>query len=430
MQSVYLVAAKGYSEMQVGVLLFVFGMSQFLCQTPAGYLFDSTQQKVSWLSAAGILTTLMTVLSAIFACDSNFEVMVAIKAAQGGISSFIPLGLNSITQGTVGSDGMTRQVAGNEMMNRLGTAVMVIIGSLIAFAQYPIFDSLLLVVSPIACIGFLYCLNQIKSSDIDHDVARGLVAETGENDGAEETGVQSSTLCPRTTSPLELLKDPTLLLFVTICFLFHLTNGTILPLVRQILAIGNGRSGILLNGMSITTAQLVMAASANVCDSYSSKHGRKMLFLIALGIVPIRCAILAFLLTIKGFNDAGVFLRFLILSTQVLDGIGAGLFGTMYILVSSDISGGTGRFGLTLGLATAAMSIGGIVSRCVGQALAEYFGYVSAFWILMDMSVVPTLMYLIFMPEILGRKQKIGVFREEKTKVVEFEPLVTSPAMQ
>ena len=56
--------------------------------------------------------------------------------------------------------------------------------------------------------------------------------------------------------------------------------------------------------------------------------------------------------------EASAFLQVLILSTQILDGVGAGVFGTMYILVTSDISGGTGRFSLTLGLSSA-MSIGG-----------------------------------------------------------------------
>jgi MFS family permease len=407
MQSAFLIVAKGYSEKKVGVLFFVFGISQFLFQTPAGYLYDGTERKVLWLSTAGVLTTLMTILTAVLASDDNFALMVFIKFVQGAITSFIPPGLNSITQGIVGSVGMTEQVSVNEMMNHLGTAILVAAGSLIAFFLYPNIGTLF-IVSPIACLGFLYFLNQIKDDDIDHDAARGLVAEAAETDGAEKKDANSDgTGIPQVTSPLQLLRDPILVLFIVICFLFHLSNGTILPLVMQTLAIGNGRSGILLSGMCITIAQLVMVASAKVCGTYSAKYGRKWLFLIGLGIVPIRCAILGGLLTLKGDDDAGLLLQALILSTQVLDGVGAGIFGTMYILVTSDISGGTGRFGLTLGLTTAAMSIGGTVSGYLGQALAEDHGYLPAFWILMVMSLVPTLVYLLFMPETLPGKQKI-----------------------
>lgn len=73
----------------------------------------------------------------------------------------------------------------------------------------------------------------------------------------------------------------------------------------------------------------------------------------------------------------------------------------MYILVTSDISGGTGRFSMTLGLTTAAMSIGGTVSGYLGEALAQDIGYKEAFFILMCLSLVPALMYQLFMPETL-----------------------------
>eukprot|EP00957_Ditylum_brightwellii_P075571 5744084-Ditylum_brightwellii.AAC.1 len=71
----------------------------------------------------------------------------------------------------------------------------------------------------------------------------------------------------------------------------------------------------------------------------------------------------------------------------------------MYILVTSDISRGTGRFSMTLGLTTAAMSIGGTVSGYLGQALAQDLGYKQAFVILGVMSLVPALLYLFCIPE-------------------------------
>lgn len=400
MQSAFLIVAKGYSEKQVGTLFFAFGLTQFLAQTPAGYLYDNTENKLRWLSAAGILTTLMTVFTAVFASDNNFMLMVFVKALQGAVSSFIPPGLNSITQGIVGAVGMTQQVAVNEMMNHLGTAIIVLTGSLIAFALYPNIG-LLFIVSPIACVGFLYFLNNIKSTDIDHAAARGLKSEANSeepldvaNDSEPLSGEENAV------SPLQLLTDPLLLLFIVVCFLFHTSNGTVLPLVMQTLAIGNGRSGILMSGLCIVIAQVLMVASAKVCGTYSQKYGRKYLFLIGLGIVPIRCAILSGLL-IWTQGDPSVFQQALILSTQILDGVGAGTFGTMYILVTSDISGGTGRFGMSLGLTTAAMSIGGTVSGYLGQALAQDHGYLKAFQILMVLSIIPAAIYYFFMPETL-----------------------------
>lgn len=418
MQSAFLIVAKGYSEKQVGVLFFVFGMSQFLFQAPAGYLYDYTEQKLLWLSTAGVLTSILTIFTAMFASDDNFALMVIVKFIQGGVTSFIPPGLNSITQGIVGSVGMTSQVSVNEMMNHLGTAILVLSGSVIAYFLYPDIGSLF-IVSPIACVVFIYFLNKIKPGDIDHDAARGLKKDVQGDDhssyipggkksdpsfklGLLDPSVDSSG-GPRADTPLQILRDPILLLFIVICFLFHTSNGTVLPLVMQTLAIGNGDVGILMSGLCITIAQVVMVFAAKVCGTYSGKYGRKWLFLIGLGIVPIRCAILAGLLTLKGDGDATLLWQTVTLSTQILDGVGAGIFGTMYILVTSDISGGTGRFGLTLGLTTAAMSIGGTVSGYIGQAFAEDYGYLEAFWILCIMSTVPAFLYLAFMPETLSQ---------------------------
>jgi MFS family permease len=213
---------------------------------------------------------------------------------------------------------------------------------------------------------------------------------------------------PQADSPLKVLRDPKLLIFICICFTFHLSNGTVLPLVMQTLAIANGRVGILMSGFCIIIAQVFMVASAHICGKYSGMYGRKKLFLLGILSVPVRCAILTFLLYIKSKNGENGFLDIVILSTQILDGVGAGVFGTMYVLVTSDISGGSGRFSLTLGLTTAAMSIGGTVSGYLGQALAEDIGYRQAFMILGCMSLIPAVLYFFCMPETLAESEVEG----------------------
>jgi MFS family permease len=427
----------------------VFGMSQFLFQTPAGYLYDYSDQKVLWLSAAAISTTLLTVATACLAqpAGGNLSLMIFIKFLQGAVTSFIPPGLNSITQGIVGANGMTQQVAINEMMNHLGTAIIVLVGSLLGVWLYPSLGSLF-VVSPIACAGLLFFLNKIDPADIDHNEARGLVTETftsvkpssssnskppgtpneytppsdappasdasgkvlhsqpsfnfGWQSVMGSVGTGGSNVELKADSPLRVLRDPILLTFILMCFLFHMANGTVLPLVMQTVAIGSGREGILLSGLCIIVAQIFMVLSAKVCGTYSGKHGRKPLFLVGLLSVPVRCLLLTLLLHIRGEDNEGSFLmNCFILSTQVLDGVGAGVFGTMYILVTSDISGGTGRFSMTLGLTTAAMSIGGTVSGYLGEALAQDLGYQQAYFILMFLSMIPAGVYLFFMPETL-----------------------------
>mmetsp|Transcript_609 Transcript_609/g.807 ORF Transcript_609/g.807 Transcript_609/m.807 type:complete len:542 (+) Transcript_609:55-1680(+) len=448
MQSAFLLASKNYTEKQAGVLFFTFGMSQFLFQTPAGYLMDYSDRKVMLLSLAGVSTTCLTIFTAMSAKEDgeNLGLMILVKFVQGAVTALIPPGLNSITQGIVGAVGMTGQVSSNEMMNHLGTSIIVLIGSLIAFGLYPDIGYLF-VISPIACFFMVFFLTRIKPEDIDHNAARGLTLEAQHDDGTvtmtsnstssgykpplsdtdnvknttkkpkipvqtqpsfqfgfgnntnTQDGNESTT--PHADTPLQVLRDPTLITFTFICFLFHTANGCILPLVMQSLAIGGGRSGILLSGMCIILAQLLMVLSAKICGDYSGMYGRKPLFLVGLFIVSIRCAILTTLITIRDNTQNTIGLQAAILSTQILDGVGAGVFGTMYILVTSDISGGTGRFSLTLGITTAAMSIGGTVSGYLGEALAQDLGYKQAFIILGAMSLIPASLYLFCMPETL-----------------------------
>ena len=447
MQSAFLIVSKHYKEKQAGVLFFVFGMAQFLFQTPSGYIMDYTNRKILVLCSAAIATTCLTVFTAYYATDyaGNFFLMVIVKFLQGAVTSLIPPGLNSITQGIVGAVGMTKQVSVNEMMNHLGTSIIVIIGSVTAFLLYPDMG-ILFIVSPIACLGVLFFLNRIRPEAIDHAAARGLKMEssTGDGDGkSSDIPVAQPYKPPPTASttkqdpiqtfpsfnigfggsktvksssdgvvvvpndevkadtPLKVLRDPTLITFLLIVFLFHTANGTVLPLVMQSLAIGNGGTGMLMSGLCIIVAQIFMVASAKICGDYSGKYGRKGLFLTGFFSLPIRCLILVALIHIRGDGTGSFWMQLAILSTQFLDGIGAGVFGTMYILVTSDISGGSGRFSLTLGLTTAAMSIGGTVSGYLGQALAEDLGYQKAFFILMIMSLVPAFLYLLCMPETL-----------------------------
>ena len=307
-------------------MFFVFGMSQFLFQTPAGYLMDYSQQKVLLLGTSAVGTTLLTLITAAFATENggNLPFMIFVKFLQGAITALIPPGLNSITQGIVGTVGMTTQVAQNEMMNHLGTAIIVLTGSLIAFAAFPNIG-ILFIVSPIACIGVVYYLTQIRPGDIDHNAARGLVetsnttlkpesydlpysppavadgnpnaSATSSKDspksiqdqpsflfgfGKSESNDKQDGSSPKANSPLQVLSDPKLLVFVIICFTFHLSNGTVLPLVMQTLAVGNGRIGILMSGLCVIVAQGFMVMSASICGKYSGIYGRKLLFLIGI----------------------------------------------------------------------------------------------------------------------------------------------------
>jgi MFS family permease len=215
----------------------------------------------------------------------------------------------------------------------------------------------------------------------------------------------SSAMIPRLRTPLSVLLDAKLILFSTIVFFFHAANGSVLPLVMQSLALSDRQSGMLLSGLCILIAQGFMAVFAKICGDYSPIWGRKGLMLIGLFALSLRCFFLTGLVAAQEHvvNNATELdlVQLMILSTQFLDSVGMGIFGTLHILVTNDISTKTGRFSLMLGVTTAAMCLGATVSSYIGQILAQDYGYVHAFTSLGMLSLIPFLLYLLFMPETL-----------------------------
>ena len=206
-------------------------------------------------------------------------------------------------------------------------------------------------------------------------------------------------------TPLAVLMDPTLMMFTAVIFFFHLANSSVLPLVMQSLALEDPQTGILLSGLCILIAQAVMSYFAKVCGDYTPVWGRKNLMLLGLASLTIRCFLLSGLVyseeVFEEYEGGSNVLKALILSTQLLDAVGAGILGCLHILVTNDISGGTGRFSLMLGVTTGAMCLGGTVSGYIGQATAQDYGYAFAFMALGVISLVPFSLYLFFMPETL-----------------------------
>ena len=96
------------------------------------------------------------------------------------------------------------------------------------------------------------------------------------------------------------------------------------------------RLAIPLTAGAIITAQLTMALATYTGDRLTGQGtGRKPLFMASLLSLPLRCALILL------WKDSG---SHYLLSTQVLDGIGGGLFGLIHPLLVADITFGTGRF--------------------------------------------------------------------------------------
>jgi MFS family permease len=84
---------------------------------------------------------------------------------------------------------------------------------------------------------------------------------------------------------------------------------------------------------------------------------------------------------------------------QLLDGVGAGVFGALFPLVVQDVTHGTGRFNMSLGAVTAATGIGASVSNLVAGWVVVAAGYDAAFASLGAIAGAGFVLYLFAMPE-------------------------------
>ena len=90
---------------------------------------------------------------------------------------------------------------------------------------------------------------------------------------------------------------------------------------------------------------------------------------------------------------------YFLVSVQILDGIGAGIFGVLSVLVVADLTRGTGRFNLTNGAISTAIGIGASLSNALSGVLVQCAGYRGAFLTLAAIAGLGGLWFGLIMPE-------------------------------
>src|SRR5262249_32454822 len=134
--------------------------------------------------------------------------------------------------------------------------------------------------------------------------------------------------------------------------------------------------------------------------------GRKPLFLAALLILPIR----GFLYT---HSDNSYWL----VAVQLLDGVGAGIYGALFPVIVADLMRGTGRFNIAQGAITTAQGIGAALSTTVAGIAVVHFGYSTAFRLLGIIGGTGLLLCFFVMPETRSDRRKTTAAEESNSCV-------------
>jgi MFS family permease len=371
-----------WDEARIGVVKSIAAAAGILAQAPAGALVDVIRAKRSLMVAAAIA---VTGASSLLPWLSNFwSVAFSQGVAHAAAAVFGPA-IAAVTLGIVGHKAFSRRIGRNESFNHAGNAFAAVVAGLTAYLWGPTVVFYLLAAMALAS---LLSVLAIPASAIDHDLARGLddgrpSPETKEH---QPSGFQILLTC----KPL--------LIFAACAVLFHLANAAMLPLVGQKLALQDKNIGTSLMSACIVAAQIVMVPMALLVGAKADRWGRKPLFLLALLILPVRGAL--FTLSDNAYWLVGV---------QLLDGVGAGIYGAIFPIIVADLMRGTGRFNAAQGAIITAQGIGAALSTTVAGLVTAHVGYSAAFLTLAGCAAVGATLFQFAMPETGGSQSHTAV---------------------
>jgi MFS family permease len=370
--AIYLLTEQKWDQARIGVVMSVAALAGIIAQTPAGALIDSTTSKRGWMVAASIAVTLACITLPFI---GRFELVAATQALAHVAGSIFAPGVAALSLGIFGHRAFTRRVSRNEAFNHAGNAVAAAIAGASAYFFGPVVVFWLLAGMALASVGALL---SIPAAAIDNHVARGLDAD--EDGQADRHGQPSGYRILLTCRPL--------LIFAVATVLFHFSNAAMLPLVGQKLALADQALGTTLMSICIIAAQMVMVPVAILVGRKADAWGRKPIFAVALGVLALRGVLYP-------VSDNPYWL----LSVQLLDGVGAGIFGALFPLVVADLTRGTGHFNVSQGAIATATGVGGALSTGIAGFIVVEAGYGAAFLFLAAVAGVGLALFVVMMPE-------------------------------
>ncbi|MBR0960638.1 MFS transporter [Bradyrhizobium japonicum] len=368
--AVYLLTEQRWDEARIGLVMSIATIAGIVAQTPAGALVDATRAKRLVMVIAAIMVTLASLSLPFF--PGFLPVAISQGIAQAAAVIFPPA-IAAVSLGIFGHAAFTRRIGRNETFNHAGNAVAAGLAGIFAYWFGPTVVFYLLAAMAIAS---LVSILAIPARAIDHDRARGLHDADAETQRDTPSGLAVLLTC----RPL--------LVFAICVLLFHLPNAAMLPLVGQKLALRDKNMGTSLMSACIVAAQLVMVPFAMLVGAKADSWGHKRFFLAALLILPVRAAL--YTLSDNPFWLVGV---------QLLDGVGAGIFGAIFPVIVADLMRNTGRFNVAQGAVITAQGIGAALSTTLAGFVAVGAGYSAAFITLGAVAAIGALICLLALPE-------------------------------
>jgi predicted MFS family arabinose efflux permease len=366
--SVFLKGGEHWDASAIGIAMAASSAAAAICQLPAGLLVDGTRAKRFLIAASGLTIGAGCLLIVLF---PHFATVIAAQIMLGAASAVIPPAIAALSLGLVGRRRLDARISRNESFNHGGNFIAA--GLVGVLGQYIGYDWIFYLVCGFA-LASAAIVTLINPAQIDHERARG----------GEDPANQCEPIPVR-----DLLRRREFRIFLAAVVLFHFGNAAMLPMAGQVLALKHPGEDTLALSACVIAAQLVMVAVAWAVGRASARGiGRKTIFLVALAVLPVRGVLFAFITSPYG-----------VVAIQLLDGVAAGIFGVISVLIASDLMRGTGRFNLAQGMTALAVGIGAALSNATSGFVVRWFGYSVAFLWLAAIAGCALAFFALLMPE-------------------------------
>ncbi|AFS54385.1 MFS transporter [Leptospirillum ferriphilum] len=203
---------------------------------------------------------------------------------------------------------------------------------------------------------------------------------------------------------LDFFRSPAIRVLLISTTLFQIANAPVMPLLLLYLRFLHGGNGKM--EWVVFIAQATMIPVAWWAARSSARWGHKLVFSIAFFIMPIRSMICA-----VSMNTT------VLLFTQVLDGVAAGIYGVSVALIVSDLTRGKKGFNMLMGLAQIAMALGAVIGPLLQGVSVGQVGYRFSFMVFAAIAALAAVIFFHSMPHELG-----GSGGEEKASLPEKLP--------
>lgn len=405
-QSMYLVGL-GWNEGAIGTALSLMGFTTLFMQTCAGDIVDRAPIDRRILLAVAALITAGSAMAIMFVREGNQDhmLMYITKILEGIACSFMMPSLTALTLANFGPELFDSIMASNVFWGLVGYAISATLVGATAYIFYPNIKLCFLVIglSAVAASALTGLLPEghpklgsgFRVDDVrDHDV------ETSGNPKGKD---ENTTLFPKkdfqAASYWSVLTERRTLVFCLTGFFFHFANANVLLVLGELMSQNNDgedegeakRNAIPLMAAATLISQFFMCSSVSIGDYYTKQGvGRKILFLAGIITLPLRCALVIL------WRNSG---PKMLLLTQIFDGIEGGLFRVIHPYIVVDLTFGTGRFNIVMGLTNSFFWLGRTFSTLLGQIAVERYGHAASLFGSLTISCIPIAIFSLLMPE-------------------------------